>query len=291
MITDIKEFIKWLNRKYLSLGANYRLKKYLSSGRKPWTTGYSEYKEKYLCNALGNNELIESFFKNEKLPDNYGVGLDERVVEYGWLFSRIDNNENRYLLDAGSALNLSYILNQPLLEKRSVVIYNLAPEHIILKSNLSYIYGDLKQTILRKNIFDEIVCISVLEHVGMNNTFLYSDNSTYNEFKPEDYLIVVREFKRLLKPGGKLFLTVPFGCYENHGWLQQFDQKRINKLIDEFNGTRSVVVYYKYSSSGWQISNFADCVDCSYFNIHKRSDYDPDMAAAARAVACIELIK
>ncbi len=287
---NINKLIQKYKKVFLLARANLRIKKYLTSGRKPWTTGYGEYKEKYLCNALGNNDLIDCFYKNKKLPINYGVGIDERVVEYGWLFSRI-GDENRFLLDAGSALNLSYILEQDVLKNRPVVIYNLAPEQVTRRSNLSYIYGDLKQTVLRSECFYEIVCISVLEHVGMNNTFLYSENSTYNEFKPDDYQLVVREFRRLLKPGGKLFLTVPYGCYENHGWLQQFDQKMIKKLIEVFDGSECHVVYYKYFSNGWQIADSADCVDCSYFDVHKRTDYDPDNAAAARAIACIELIK
>ncbi|MCD4743171.1 MAG: class I SAM-dependent methyltransferase [Desulfobacteraceae bacterium] len=287
---NFNQLIQRYKKIYLSIRAYFRLKKYLFSGRKPWTTGYGEYKEKYLCNSFKNNDLLDCFNNNKRLPINYGVGIDERVVEYGWLFSRI-GDENQFLLDAGSALNLPYILGQPVLKNRSIVIYNLAPEQIIRRSNLSYIYGDLKQTILRSECFDEIVCVSVLEHVGMNNTLLYSENSTYNEFNPDDYQVVIREFKRLLKPGGKLFLTVPYGCYGNHGWLQQFDQKMIKKLIEVFDGSRNEVIYYKYSSTGWQISDSVDSANCSYFDIHKKSGYDQDNAAAARAVACIELVK
>lgn len=53
----------------------------------------------------------------------------------------------------------------------------------------------------------------------MNNTLLYSNAVRFDEFKPNDYLDVVCKFKRLLKLGGKLFITVPYGRYENHGWL------------------------------------------------------------------------
>lgn len=287
---NVSKIIQEYKEKYSRIRAELRLKKYLSSERRPWTTGYGEYKEKYINDALGNKNLINRFLHNKKLPIDYGIGLDERVVEYGWLFSRL-GNETQSLLDAGSTLNLPYILEQPVLKKRSIVIYNLSPEQTIKRSTLSYIYGDLKQTILRSKIFNEIVCISVLEHVGMNNTFLYSDDSTYNEFQPNDYQIVIRELKRLLKPGGKLFLSVPYGYYENHGWLQQFDQKMITKLIEVFDGTKHDVVFYKYSSNGWQIAKADDCNHCSYFDIHKSSDYDKDNAAAARAVACIEFVK
>lgn len=289
-ITNFGELIEKYKTKYLLTRTKYRVRKYLSSGRKPWTTGYGEYKEKYLCNALQNENLMNCFYRNKKLPMNYGVGLDERVVEYGWFFSRIGHGI-KLLMDAGSALNSSYILGQSVLMERSVVIYNLSPEQIVIRSNISYLYGDLRQTILRDECFDEIVCISVLEHVGMDNTFLYSDNSIYKELKPDDYKMVIRELYRLLKPEGRLFLTVPFGRYENHGWLQQFDKKMLAELIEVFDGAEAHVVFYKYSLNGWQIADSDKCANCSYFDIHKRTGYDSDNAAAARAVACIEFVK
>ena len=270
--------------------ARARVKRYVMSGRKPWTTGYNEYKEKAIGNALRDQDLLKRFMHNRKLPTNYGFGIDERVIEYGWVLSRLAGAKH-YLMDAGSTLNYPYILDQPAILCRSIVVYNITPGNVIRRSNVSYIYGDLKRTILRSECFDEIVCISVLEHIGMNNTFLYSKDPTFNEFKPDDYQTVIREFKRLLKPGGKLFITVPYGRYENHGWLQQFDYSMIEKVCEVFNGSFSKVVYYKYFADGWQVADADTCAKCSYFDIHNRSDYEHDFVAAARAIACIEMIK
>ena len=125
----------------------------------------------------------------------------------------------------------------------------------------------------------------------MNNTFLYSQDPRFNEFRPDDYQDVIREFKQLLKPGGKLFITVPYGRYENLGWLQQFDYPRIETVLEVFGGSASNVAYYKYFTDGWQVVDADACADCSYFDIHNRSDYEPDYVAAARAVACIEMVK
>lgn len=75
-------------------------------------------------------------------------------------------------------------------------------------------------------------------------------------------------------------------------WLQQFDHQRIGTVLAVFGGSASSVAYYKYFADGWQVVDAdAWCADCSYFNIHKRSDYEPDYVAAARAVACIEMVK
>ncbi len=282
----LKAVRKWRT----SARANAKIKKYLTSGCKPWTEGYKEYKEMVLRDVLSDQDLLDCFLHNRVLPVNYGFRIDERVVEYPWVLARLGVAE-RFLLDAGSALNYEYILDHPTLRNRSVVIYNLSPEGVVRRSNVSYVYGDLRRTILKSECFDEIVCISTLEHIGMNNTFIYCKDSRFNEFRPDDYQDVVREFKRLLKPGGKLFITVPYGRYENLGWLQQFDRQRIETVLEVFGGSASSVAYYKYFADGWQVVDTDACANCSYFDIHNRSDYEPDYVAAARAVACIEMVK
>lgn len=267
-----------------------RLDRFNSSGQKPWTTGYVEYKEMFIIRTLQDKNLLDHFSRNMPVPFKYGFRLDERAVEYPWLFSRLDNT-NRLLLDAGSALNFPYLLDLPTLKTRNVVIYTLSPESILSRRNISYIYGDLRQTILKSECFDEIVCISTLEHIGMDNTTLYSSDNHFAEFRPNDYLVAVREFCRLMKPGGKLYITVPYGRHSNHGWLQVFDKNMIDNILDIFGGSVSSVVYYRYEVDGWQVSSAGDCAECTYFDIHQQLDYDSDYAAAARAVACLELTK
>jgi SAM-dependent methyltransferase len=267
-----------------------KIKKYLASGSRPWTLGYNEYKGMVLRHVLIDKEVLDCFLHNRALPIRYGLRLDERLVEYPWVLARLDVAE-RLLLDAGSTLNFSYILDLPALKCRSVVIYNLSPEDVVRRDKVSYIYGDLRHTILKDECFDEIVCISTLEHVGMDNTFLYSKDLRFKECIRDDYRDVVTEFKRLLKPRGKLYITVPYGRYENHGWLQQFDKKMVATVVDVFGGSASTIAYYKYSDDGWQVGDADACDECSYFDIHHRSGYEPDYVAAARAVACIEMAK
>jgi SAM-dependent methyltransferase len=239
---------------------------------------------------LADEELLLLFRCDKTLLANYGFRIDERVVEYPWVLARLGAAEG-LLLDAGSALNHEYLLNHPVLINRKIVIYNLSPGNLLRRNNVSYIFGDLRHTILKDESFEEIVCISTLEHVGMNNTLLYSKDTRFNEFKPNDYLDVVREFRRLLKPGGRLFITVPYGRYENHGWLQQFDHKMVDAVFDAFGPSSHSATYYKYLPDGWQIAKAEECNGCSYFDIHNKQDYEPDYVASARAVACVEMVK
>jgi hypothetical protein len=52
------------------------------------------------------------------------------------------------------------------------------------------------------------------------------------------------------------------------------------------------VSYYRYMRGRLELSPPANaCSDCRYFDIHASPVTDPDYAAAARAVACLELVK
>ena len=262
---------------------------YHHRGRIPWSTGYWDYRNDFVRDVLHDASLCARFASNQPLPAGYGYRLDERVVEYPWVISRLSDRATR-LLDAGSALNFRFLLGHPALSKKSVVLYTLASEHYtVLHNNVSYIYGDLRQTILRDQLFDEIVCISTLEHVGLDNTLIYTRDQRYNEARVFDYRDVLREFQRLLVPGGRLFLTAPYGKYENHGWLQQFDRERLDDVFQIFDGKIEAQAFYRYTVDGWILSNAADCAECEYYDVHAHAEHAPDYAAAARAVACVAL--
>ncbi len=273
-----------------SVISKLRIQRYIASGRQPWATGYKDYKEDFLRNALKDADILERFRREDALPAGYGYRIDERVVEYPWVVSRLRPGAG-ILLDAGSALNHGYLVKHGALEGKKMIIYTLSPEQTIRNADISYMYGDLRDTVFRENYFDEIVCISTLEHVGMDNTFLYANDPRFGERRLQDYLKVIEEFRRLLKPGGQLMITVPFGRYEDHGWLQQFDLPMVDSVIRMFAGSSAHVVYYQYMAEGWHLSSAEACARSEYYDIHHQTDYDPDLAAAARAVACMELVK
>ena len=279
-------FIKGI---YRFLCSRISISFYIFSGKKPWDKGYWEYKRREIIRACSDARLLNAFAQNKPLPVNYGLRLDERIVEYPWILSKLQSKQRGMLLDAGSVLNFDFILSNPILSDRTVYIYNLAPEGVVDRLNISYIYGDLRSTVFKDGLFDEIICVSTLEHIGTDNTFLYSSDPKSKEFAPQDFLKAIDEFKRILKPKGKLLITVPFGEYENGSWFQQFNLGMVNDIIKVFQGSDAQIAYYQYSISGWQISTADQCAHCRYFDIHKTTKLDPDHAAAARAIACIEL--
>lgn len=259
---------------------------------------YEAHRNTYIERVIGNEDLLEGFQENRELPDNFGVRLDERVIEYPWVLAKLRRYRNRSrFLDAGSTLNHEMILRHPLVRKHNWTLLTLSPESkCFWDLGVSYIYDDLRVMPLRDNWFDAVFCISVIEHVGMDNVF-YAPNGLHREDRPQDHLIAIREIRRILRPDGWLFLTVPFGRYEDHGWFQQFDSAMLSALIAHFQPQRVQKTFFRYTGHGWKLASEEQCRDLAYFDMSKFSKssgathLDPDFAAAARGVACVELQK
>lgn len=264
---------------------------WVANGRLPWADGYWQAKRKAINTTLQDPALMDDFRHNRPLPTNFGFRLDERIVEYPWIFSRLQPS-TAPLLDAGATLIFPYLLARPNLKDRPLVVCTLPMDNKKeLPAHASMVYADLRRNPLAAGRFQDIVCISTLEHVGLDNT-LYTTGPRFQESRPSEYRLVLHEFRRLLMPGGSLFLTVPYGRYQNLGWLQQFDESLLAEAFLVFGGRLLDAAFYRYHPTGWQLSEAADCANCDYFDIHQSNGtYDPDHAAAARAVACLQLIK
>jgi len=272
---------------------------YKLSGKRPWSKGYSTFKFRYIKKAINNQEIMKRFKNSEPLPGGYGYALDDRAIEYPWVLSRISSSNSDNLLDAGSSLNFKEILEYNSLKNKKITIVNLNPEsNCFWQKGVSYVFADIRKLPFKDNHFDYITCISTLEHIGMDN-ILYTKNQKYREKKIFDFEKAVKELKRVLKEGGKLFITLPFGRYQNFGRFQQFDSKLVSRVLEVFQPRKCQVNYYKYTREGWNISNEKECKDAEYFDIYKTKyfdkksslDFDLDFAAASRAVACLEQIK
>jgi len=275
------------------------LKEYIRNGRKPWSPGYDLFRWDFVQRALSDTSLLEKFYRCSPLPKGYGEFLDERSVEYPWLFSRLNGIEGK-LLDAGSILNHSNLINHNALSGKKLFLLTLAPEgNCFWSQGVSYIFSDIRDLPFKDNFFDIVISISTLEHVGMDNTMIYTSEHKFKEDARRDFVIAAKELRRVLKPGSKCFITVPFGRFQYDVFQQQFDSEMVDGLRDAFEPATFTEVYYKYSGGGWNISTREECIECKYFNIHKTKyfdknsvlDYDEDFAAAARAVAALELIK
>jgi SAM-dependent methyltransferase len=276
-----------------------RLAKYLKSDRRPWSTGYAEFREGYLRKAIADQSLWQRLRHGQALPEGYGFRLDARVVEIPWVLAHAAERTGPFL-DAGSALNYDFVLQSVALRDKKVTVMTLAPESdAFWRLGVSYVFGDLRRLDFRDELFDAVACISTIEHVGMDNTMYAGDASIAQRSDPREFLAAVSELKRVIRPGGVLYISFPFGQYENHGWFQQFDSQLLDRLIGTFNPSKQTEAIYKYEPTGWVLSNRADCANCQFFDVHTSKYFDPnstieypvDFPAGERALACVELIK
>jgi SAM-dependent methyltransferase len=264
---------------------------YLATGRIPWSPGYGKFKNQFINECFANPAIMECFRTGAPLPLGFGPRLDERVVEYPWSISRLRDLPGR-IFDAGSVFNCPLALDHPDLRDRSILIYTLLADWITLRPNVSYVFGDLRETIFRDEVFDVIVCISTIEHVGMQQNFKARALPHFRGTpEQQSHHAVIREFHRLLRPGGHLLLTVPYGAYEDHGWLQQFDAPMLDAVARTFGGAQLSETIYRYVTDGWQVSDRGAAAQDGYYNIHADPVIPADGAAAARAVACLHLQK
>ncbi|BAM86870.1 hypothetical protein S58_08590 [Bradyrhizobium oligotrophicum S58] len=280
---SLKQYIKGRLKAPLA-ESNY--KRFLADGNPPWKPGYDTHKIKSVTAAI-NDPAYDPY----KLPDGFGWRLDERIVEYPWFMARLPAGKGR-LLDAGSTLNHAHVLGHPKLREKTCTVSTLAPEQwSAWQWGVSYVYEDLRESCFRDAYFDWIACISTIEHVGLDNTMLYTSDGTKNETDTDGYVSCLMELRRMLKPGGVLFLSMPFGRRANHGWFQIFDAEMVDRLVERFAPQSGIETIYRYKAEGWTVGDRESAKDATYFDIHKQNTYDDDYAAASRAVVCLELTK
>ena len=208
---------------------------------KTFARGYETYK----------NYLISKILKGRKV--NFDKYFDERIVEIPWVMSELKKKRGK-LLDAGSTLNFKYLLKK-LLNNFKINIVTLYPE----KKNfeylgIQYIYSDFINLKYSKNTFDVITCISTLEHVGFDNSFYnYNKKTLLKETKTKNkQLKVLQKFLNILKPGGQIFLTLPFGKGGKYKNLRQFDKNSLNNILKNVKARRIEKIFYIYLNNNWK---------------------------------------
>jgi SAM-dependent methyltransferase len=212
----------------------------------------------------------------------YGVGFDERVVEYPWLLAQPFGG---LVLDAGSVLNHEHILDCVLPRTDHLTIATLTPEALSFpERGVSYVYCDLRSLPFRDDWFDTVVCLSTLEHVGMDNS-VYGASTTRATDPASEAQHAVRELRRVTKPDGRILLSLPYGRSEDHGWFRQFDASDVEAVTNALRHPE--VTVFLYSPGGWKRSSLKEASEARYHDATVNDDLAPDRAAAARAVVCI----
>jgi SAM-dependent methyltransferase len=251
----------------------------------PWSDEYKKLHARFVAEMLDTERVLERFAEGRRLPRAYGVGLDERTVELPWVLAQRPSGR---ILDAGSSLNHAHVLDRVLPLVDGLHVVTLVPEEKSFpERGVSYLYADLRDLPLRDDLYDAVVCVSTLEHVGMD-TARFGGESARAEDPAAEARTALAELRRVARPGATLLLTLPYGQPEDHGWFRQFGRADVEELRTELGGPETTV--YAYSAHGWQLSSLEDASAVRYHEHGSDPKPVPDAAAGARAVVCVRAV-
>jgi SAM-dependent methyltransferase len=253
---------------------------------RPWDAEYVERHRRLVGAAVDDPGLRGAVAGGDPLPGGYGAGYDERTVEYPWLFGQ---GLRGRVLDAGSTFNHPHILDRALPLVDDLTIVTLVPETDAFPlRGVSYVFGDLRELPFRDGWFDTVVSLSTLEHVGKDNA-VYGAGGAAAPDADAEVARAAGELRRVVAPGGRILLSVPYGRREDHGWFRQFDAEDLARLVAAFEAPRAAVSLFAYGPGGWQHATAEAMADVRYRDADAEPTPAADRAAAARGVACVAI--
>ncbi len=171
--------------------------------------------------GLWFNEPIGVHYDEARRPT--WSSTSERIVEKAWLLRRLGAIPvGSRVLDVGSAEStLSLELASSGYQVTGIDVRPLALEH----PNLNFVQRDICDSGLPAGHFDLVIALSTLEHIGLG---------AYGDSRASSVTVAMKEIRRVLKPGGRLLVTVPFGSPAVTAQHRIFDGQGLRSLLEEF---------------------------------------------------------
>lgn len=174
------------------------------------------YLDKSECDKFSDCLLLA------KLKARQPQGAD-RSIEYPWMVENINIHEGK-LLDVGStACEMLFGLLPSSIEIHGINLNN----KIVKNKNIKFFTADIRKTGFQDDYFDCITCISTLEHIGVSGRY-GSDEDSEGDIK------AVAEMNRILKPGGEILITVPYGIKDVLPINKLYNKNRLDELFKNF---------------------------------------------------------
>jgi SAM-dependent methyltransferase len=172
------------------------------------------------------------------------------VIEYPFVFQHLDDMTGP-ILDIGCCHSRLPIA----LASRGVQTVGLDfNPYPFRHSNLLAVCCDAMRLPFVESSFRVVVAISVIEHIGIGH---YGDPSA-----GKGDCATVCEIARVLRPGGRALITVPFGLPMTNNWMRTYDSPGLGKLLAPLH---AVSVEFAVSRNGvWTPSSETEAAAISW---------------------------
>lgn len=182
----------------------------------------------YLAAWAAYNKMIGASRQRLSFLDSYPCLADRfretpfdphYFYQAAWLARRLQDSRPTLHVDVGSSVMMVNVLTASL----KMVFVDYRPLRVQL-SNLCSIAGNVLQLPFRDESIKSLSCLHVIEHIGLGR---YGDS-----LNPDGSQAAAAELLRVLRPGGRLFLSVPVGrervCFNAH---RVFEPETVQSFI------------------------------------------------------------
>jgi len=136
------------------------------------------------------------------------------------------------------------------------------------------VQGDILEMPFEDAFFDAVTCISTLEHLGLG---FYKDPRS--DCSADERAL--REIRRVLKPGGRLVLSVPYGVPHQNEHQRIYNEARLTELLAGWRIERKQYHLRAFPDGAW--NNFWEKVPAEVAG-------RVDAAGKTEAICCIEAV-
>jgi SAM-dependent methyltransferase len=195
--------------------------------------------------ATKNNNSSNNSSVRRLDTHNLLVGVtSERLVEYEFVARNLMSPKKQAaILDIGSGdCLLAKAISQFGKGKWQVFGIDIAESTCDLRM-------DARMTGFRNEVFNQVICISTVEHIGIG-----IDWSGYDDDGDDDDDIkTVKEILRVLKKGGSAIITVPYGKIKKHDH-RVYDRYALSRLVavDSEFSVAAKKEFYCYDAGKWK---------------------------------------
>lgn len=148
-----------------------------------------------------------------------GMVTTERVIEYPFVFQNLDDVSG-LILDIGCCGSQFPIA----LASRGFRVVGIDFNPYPYKHpKFSAVRGDAMRIPFATGCFGAVLAVSVIEHIGIGH---YGD-----PLSEMGDCAVVNEIVRVLRPGGRVLITVPFGRAITDDFQRVYDPQRLRRLL------------------------------------------------------------